>query len=139
MLAGLATSAGAQRPVTGLPPVPAVHGPLKPQVAYPAAGALIDAGDSTFLFGSVGDGEARLTVAGQPVAVAPNGAWIAWIAIPRDSAFSSHWSPSAAPIRRRHSLRLVRAGWVRETGAWVDRHRSRPPARSGCPKASHLP
>lgn len=137
-LAGLATSAGAQRPVTGLPAVPAVHGPLKPQVAYPAPGAFIDAGDSTFLFGSVGDGEARLTVAGQPVAVAPNGAWIAWIAIPRDSSFLVTLVAQRGADSATDSLRLVRASWVRETGAWVDRASLAPTGEIWMPKSEPL-
>lgn len=121
LLAGLTTSSLAQRPAAPLPPVPPVHGPLKPQVVYPAAGSLVDAGDSTFLFGTVGDGDALLTVAGQPVAVAANGAWLAWIAIPPDSSFlvrlvARRGADSATSLHR-----IVRAGWVRETGAWVDR------------------
>ena len=121
MLAGLTASSAAQRPAAALPPVPPVHGALKPQVVYPAAGSLIDAGDSTFLFGTVGDGDAQLTVAGQPVAVAANGAWVAWIAIPPDSSFlvrlvAHRGADSATALHR-----LIRAGWVRETGAWVDR------------------
>ncbi|HEY8061278.1 MAG TPA: N-acetylmuramoyl-L-alanine amidase [Gemmatimonadales bacterium] len=121
MLASVTTPSGAQRPAAALPPVPSVHGALNPQVVYPAAGSLIDAGDSTFIFGTVGDGDARLTVAGQPVAVAANGAWVAWIAIPPDSSFLVKLVAHRGADSATSSHRLVRAGWVRETGAWVDR------------------
>jgi N-acetylmuramoyl-L-alanine amidase len=138
MLAGLATSSGAQRPAPGLPPVPPVHGALRPQVAYPAPGSLIEAGDSTFLFGTVGDGDARLTVAGQPVAVAPNGAWVAWIAIPSDSSFLVTLVAHRGVDSATASLRLVRAGWVRETGAWVDRASLTPTGEAWMPEGEPL-
>lgn len=68
-----------------LPPVPFVDGPVRVQVVYPAAGGVIDARDSTFMFGSVGSGRATLTINGQPVPVWPNGAWLAWVPLPPDS------------------------------------------------------
>ena len=138
MLAGLMTSSSAQRPAAPLPTVPPVHGPLKPQVAYPAPGSLIDAGDSTFLFGTVGDGDARLTVNGQPVAVAPNGAWIAWIAIPHDSSFLVTLVARRAADSATASVRLARAGWVRETGAWVDRASATPTGEVWMPPGEPL-
>ncbi|HUF31469.1 MAG TPA: N-acetylmuramoyl-L-alanine amidase, partial [Gemmatimonadaceae bacterium] len=49
-------------------------------------GALIQARDSTFVFGSVGHGGASLTVNGAPVPVHPNGAWIAYLPVPPRSA-----------------------------------------------------
>lgn len=116
----LVASAGAQRPASVLPAVPAVHGNLTIQVAYPAAGSAIDAGDSTFLFGTVGDSAAKFTIAGQSVAVAPNGAWLAWIAIPRDSSFVLALVAKRGADSSTASLPLSRAGWVRESGAWVD-------------------
>jgi len=51
-------------------------------VQYPSAGALIAARDSTFLLGTVNHGSATLTVNGAPVAVNPNGAFLAWVAMP---------------------------------------------------------
>ena len=38
--------------------------------------------DSTFLFGSVGSGDAQLTINGAPVAVNPNGSFLAWLPVP---------------------------------------------------------
>ncbi len=64
------------------PPVPAVTGPVTVRVTYPPDGATIVARDSTFLFGSVGTGDARLTVNGADIPVLPNGAWLAWVPLP---------------------------------------------------------
>ncbi|MEZ0333771.1 MAG: hypothetical protein ACAI18_07175, partial [Gemmatimonadales bacterium] len=68
-----------------LPPVPEVRGPLALRVVYPPAGAVVSARDSTFLFGSAGTGDARVTINGQPVRVWPNGAWLGWVSLPPDS------------------------------------------------------
>lgn len=69
-----------------LPPVPAVRGPLKINVVYPKPGQLLTARDSNFIFGSVGTGDAALTINGMPVPVWPNGAFMGWLAVPHDSA-----------------------------------------------------
>ncbi len=65
-----------------LPPVPLVSGALKPNVIYPVANSLVEARDSNFIFGSVGNGKAQLWINGAPVAVAPNGAFLAWLPVP---------------------------------------------------------
>jgi len=72
-----------------LPPIPAVRGPLAVTVVYPKAGATIAVRDSTFIFGAVGSGDATLTINGAPVAVEPNGAFLAWLPVP-DSALSRY-------------------------------------------------
>jgi N-acetylmuramoyl-L-alanine amidase len=72
--------------VPGLPPVPRVRGPLVLHVAYPPPDALVEVRDSSFLFGSAGTGDAHVTVNGQPARVWPNGAWLAWVALPPDSS-----------------------------------------------------
>ena len=70
-----------------LPPVPLVTGALEPRVVYPVANALIQSRDSNFIFGSVGNGNASLTINGAPIHVYPNGAFLAWLPIPsQDSA-----------------------------------------------------
>ena len=80
----------------GLPAVPAVRGaPLAVSVRYPAPNQLIAARDSNFLLGSVGSGDATLTVNGAPVPVAPNGAFLAWLPLP----------PAASP---RYELMVAR-------------------------------
>jgi len=78
-------AAGATVPPNHLPDVPVVLGPLALRVTYPAAGATVEAEDSTFLLGSTGAGDAELTINGAPVQVWPNGGWIAWVALPPDT------------------------------------------------------
>ncbi len=62
--------------------IPRVEGPMAIRVQYPAPNSLIAARDSTFLLGSVNHGGATLTVNGAPVSVLPNGAFLAWVAMP---------------------------------------------------------
>lgn len=76
-----------RRPVP-LPTIPASRGALQVRVVYPPAGSLVTARDSTFVFGSVGNGLAHLAIDGHPVAVAPNGAFLAFIPLPSDTAAS---------------------------------------------------
>ena len=90
----LATTACTSRPATAprpspdaatrriWPAIPRADGPLTIRVQYPSTGALIAARDSTFLLGTVNDGGATLTVNGAPVVVHPNGAFLAWVAMP---------------------------------------------------------
>lgn len=70
---------------SALPGMDSVSGPLVLRVQYPAEGAVVDARDSSFLFGSVGNGRATLTINGRSVRVWPNGAWLAWVGLPGDS------------------------------------------------------
>ena len=73
--------------MAGLPPVPAVTGaPLALAVRYPEVGQALAVRDSNFLVGSVGSGDARLTINGAPVPVAPNGAFLAWLPVPPPDA-----------------------------------------------------
>lgn len=65
----------------GPPPIPARAGPLRVDVVYPPNRSLISARDSNFIFGSVGDGSASLTINGHPVAVQPNGAFLAYLPV----------------------------------------------------------
>ena len=66
-------------------PTPAPAPALRISVVYPKATDVVQSRDSAFLFGSVGRGDASLTVNGAPVAVHPNGAWIAWVPLPDDT------------------------------------------------------
>jgi N-acetylmuramoyl-L-alanine amidase len=92
----------AERPPT-FPPIPRATGPLALRVVYPPDGATIVARDSTFIFGSVGTGDARLTINGLDVPVLPNGAWLGWLPLPADRAT---WSLVAT--RGADTLRLTR-------------------------------
>lgn len=70
-----------------LPPVPLAEGPLAIHVQYPAANSLVDARDSSFVFGHVGNGRTSLTINGISVPVLPNGSYLAFLPLPKpDSA-----------------------------------------------------
>lgn len=63
--------------------VPTVNGaPLNPRVQYPSENQSIASRDSNFILGSVGSGDAKLTINGYSVPVAPNGAYIGWLPNP---------------------------------------------------------
>ncbi len=79
-------SAPAPAATPALPPIPRVAGPLRLAVQYPSPNALVAARDSTFLLGRTGHADAALTVNGAPVRVLPNGAWLAWVAMPPRTA-----------------------------------------------------
>lgn len=64
------------------PAIPRAEGPVAIRVQYPSPNAVIAARDSTFLLGTVNHGGATLTINGAPVAVKPNGAFLAWVAMP---------------------------------------------------------
>ena len=74
-------------PRPDLPPPPAVNGPLQLSVAYPPANATLAVRDSNFIFGATGSGQASLTINGSPVEVAPNGAFLAFLPVPRDGVY----------------------------------------------------
>ncbi|MBX6330427.1 MAG: N-acetylmuramoyl-L-alanine amidase [Gemmatimonadaceae bacterium] len=57
-------------------------GPLDPKIVYPAPDHLIESRDSNFVFGSVGNGHATLTINGIPVPVLPNGSFLAFLPNP---------------------------------------------------------
>jgi N-acetylmuramoyl-L-alanine amidase len=69
-----------------LPAIPLVEGPLAPVLVFPEANSAITTRDSNFVFGSVGNGNASLTINGAPVAVAPNGTFLAFLPVPPPSA-----------------------------------------------------
>src|SRR5687767_9082796 len=91
-----------------LPPVPLVEGPLRIHVQYPSASALVEARDSSFIFGHVGNGRATLTINGIPVPVLPNGSYLAFLPLPRpDSArFDLVAALGADTVRSSHPIRL---------------------------------
>ena len=64
------------------PAIPRADGPMAIRVQYPSSNALISARDSTFLLGTVSHGAATLTINGASTAVRPNGAFLAWVAMP---------------------------------------------------------
>lgn len=79
--------ARAPEPVAALPDVPEETGPLAVELAYPKPGAPKPVADSTFVFGTVGTGEATLVVNDIEVPVAPNGAFLAYLPVPDDGRY----------------------------------------------------
>jgi N-acetylmuramoyl-L-alanine amidase len=107
-----------------LPPVAPVRGPLALRVVYPPTDAVLQVRDSTFLFGSSGSGDAAVTINGQPARVWPNGAWLAYVALPADSIVPLQIVARTAtdsarviyPLRRA----VPEAGRRTVGGAWID-------------------
>lgn len=109
-----------QRPP--LPAIPAVTGPLTVRIVYPSDGASLTARDSTFFFGSVGTGSATLSVNGLIVPVAPNGAFLAWLALGADTLQEFRFvarlgADSAVRVLR---VRVPVPAVPPDGGAWLD-------------------
>ena len=66
----------------GLPAVPRVVGALNIRVVSPGQDQSLGRLDSTFVFGTVGSGDATLRINGTAVPVAPNGAFLAYLPVP---------------------------------------------------------
>ena len=60
-------------------------GPLALQVVYPPPDAVLQIRDSSFLFGTAGTWRRQGDDRRQPARVWPNGAWLAYVALPPDS------------------------------------------------------
>ena len=93
----LVWAAGCASVRTGVPPgaasagaPSAAHESLHVTVAYPGASDVIQAHDSSFLFGVLrgGNGPLTLSLNGTPVPVLTSGAWIAWVPLPDDTIVS---------------------------------------------------
>jgi len=115
--------------ISRLPPVPPASGPLNLRIVYPLERQAVFAVDSTFLFGSVGNGRATLTVNGQPVEVAPNGAFLAWVPLPPEPSqvfrFVAQLDADSA-VRDLVVQLQQRERPHPDTGLWVDRLSVRP-------------
>lgn len=124
-----------------LPPIPLKTGPLAIQVVYPGPQDVVDAGDSSFVFGQVGDGRAQLLVNGQSVAVAPNGAFLGWILIPADTVISLEYeatrgADTARSVQRvRRTLRFTPPA----SGPWLDTLSVAPRGKVWWPATESLP
>src|SRR5437870_3383667 len=70
------------RPAPPLPPVPVIEGPVALKLVFPERNQSITVRDSNFIFGSVGNGHATLTINGAPVPVAPNGTFLGYLPVP---------------------------------------------------------
>jgi N-acetylmuramoyl-L-alanine amidase len=90
-----------------LPEIPLVRGALAPRVVYPAPNALVAARDSNFIFGSTGSGDASLAINGIPVEVKPNGAFLAWLPVPRQPRYELVVTRGAEQARLTHPVTLL--------------------------------
>ncbi len=125
-----------------LPRVPYRAGPLRIDVVYPPADAVLTFRDSTFIFGSVGTGDARLTINGRPVPVWPNGAWLAYLPLPLDSVARFQIEARAAPdsaslsyVVRRSTMPQPPPGAV----VWIDTLSLAPRGRIWVEAGEYLP
>ncbi len=78
---------GPDEPSPDLPPIPRVAGALDLRVSYPRDSAFVATRGRNFIFGSAGSGDARVWINGQEVEVQPNGGFLAFIPVPRDSVY----------------------------------------------------
>jgi N-acetylmuramoyl-L-alanine amidase len=94
-------------PAAPLPAVPAVDGALAIDVVYPPQGAEIAPVDSTFVFGSVGSGRASVTINGVAIEVAPNGAFLAYLAVPQDGVYNVTATRGAESVSAERNVRVA--------------------------------
>lgn len=85
-----------------LPEIPRRTGPLVLDVVHPEEGATVTVRDSTFVFGSTGTGDAKLSINGTPVPVQPNGAFLAFLPVPADGVYriAAHTARESAELVR---------------------------------------
>jgi len=134
------TALDTTRTRSALPEVPAVRGPLAIRVVYPSPDAAVRARDSSFLLGSVGTGEASLSINGYPVRVWPNGSWLAWIPLPHDSLMRFHIAARTATDSSVLDYTVRRAGWAPPRGPelWLDSMSLAPRGRAWWPAGEYL-
>ena len=123
-----------------LPPVPVERGRLAIRVVYPPPDAIVRATDSSFLLGSVGTGDARLTINGTPVRVWPNGAWLAWVPLPADSLMRFRIAARTATDSVALDYAVRRGGWepVSRPELWLDSLSLAPRGRAWWPADEYL-
>ena len=76
-----------REPAPRLTPIPAEEGPLDLRVSYPRDSLPIATRDRNFIFGSTGNGRARVWINGTEVEVQPNGGFLAFLPVPEDSVY----------------------------------------------------
>lgn len=102
-----------------LPAIPRVTGTLDIQVAYPSEGATLTTRDSNFIFGSVGTGEATLTINGAAVDVAPNGTFLGFVPVPSDGIYNLSASAGGQTASLTRTVELPALGGVTPSGLRV--------------------
>ncbi|HEY9506134.1 MAG TPA: hypothetical protein VIQ27_09190, partial [Gemmatimonadales bacterium] len=127
-------------PAAEVPMMPRARGPLQIRVVYPPPDAVVSARDSSFLLGSVGTGDATLTVNSYPVKVWPNGAWLAWVPLPPDSLMRFRIVASAGEESAALDYDVRRGGWTppRAPGLWLDSASLSPRGRVWWPAGEYL-
>ncbi|MFI5235183.1 MAG: N-acetylmuramoyl-L-alanine amidase [Gemmatimonadales bacterium] len=135
--AGRASAGRDDRPSAIAP----VRGPLALHVVYPSDKDLVDAGDSSFIFGSTGNGDAQLTINGAPVKVWPNGAFLAWMPFPADSLmhFELAARTGADSATLDYVARRVRRFMPPASGPWIDTTAIQPHGLLWWPRRELLP
>ncbi|NOT07194.1 MAG: N-acetylmuramoyl-L-alanine amidase [Gemmatimonadales bacterium] len=111
-------------------------------MVYPDSLARVAVDDSSFIFGSTGDGSASLTINGAPVQVAPNGAWLAWVPFVGDSVITFAIEARTTTDSARLVHRVRRAPRFRPAnpdGLWVDSTSFAPVGRIWWPGGEYLP
>lgn len=123
-----------------LPPVPAITGPLAITVVYPAATDIVEARDSSFLFGSVGTGAATLTINGTAVPVWPDGAWLAWLPLSGDSdnVFQLVARTATDSVTLAYPVHRVRRYHLPAAPVWIDSTSFAPAGRVWWPRDEFL-
>lgn len=124
-----------------LPAIPVTGGPLRITVVYPDSNDRVDVRDSSFLFGSLGDGRASLRIDGQPVSVAPNGAWLAWVPFRGDSVVTVTLEARNPTDSARLVYRIQRVNRYRipARSLWIDTTSFTPSGRVWWPVGEFLP
>jgi N-acetylmuramoyl-L-alanine amidase len=118
--------------------------PIALHVVYPAPEDQVRVRDSSFLLGSVSDGEVRVTINGSRVRVWPNGAWLAWLPFPPDSVMQFRIEARRGqdstvlvyPVRR--DPRFL-PGEVRSGAAWIDSMSLSPRGQVWLPSSEYVP
>lgn len=124
-----------------LPPIVPVTGAIRLRVVYPSLSDVIDVRDSTFVFGTTGTGDAQLWVNGVQVPVAPNGAWLAWIAVPPDTVLNVSLVARSATdsATQLYTVRRVRRFQPPAAPVWIDSLSFAPASRAWWPANEPLP
>jgi N-acetylmuramoyl-L-alanine amidase len=126
------------------PPAPLrARDPIDLRVVYPAPEDLVRVRDSSFLLGSVANGDVQLTINGSRVRVWPNGAWLAWIPFPPESVMQFRVearlerdsSVLVYPVRRD---RRYLPGEVRSGRVWIDSMSLSPQGQVWLPSTEYL-
>jgi N-acetylmuramoyl-L-alanine amidase len=139
----VATALGSTMSRAEFPATLRIPDPIGLIVVYPGPTDLVRVRDSSFLFGSVTNGNVRLTINGAPVRVWRNGGWLAWLPFPSDTLMrfriearlGADSSVLIYPVRRdpRYFPGVVGTG-----SAWIDSMALSPRGQVWLPATEYL-